>query len=250
MELKKGERVFLYLREERKRYKAVVISTDIEGVILELESDTKNEIKEGDTLIIIVEKPDYYNEFQTIVTEITNKTLRLRWHWSERREFFRIDDIIAISARKICPVEKKASRITKGEIIELSEFDQPDPSISPKLWRLLNEINEKLNLLLQGLEKDYKGVYEPRYQKVNLSAGGIRFISDEPVSKGDIMEISMRLNTCPPLDIITYGEVVRVSERNSKYEIAISFKDTENEIRETILRYTLQRQRELLKKGK
>lgn len=248
MELKKGERVFLYLREERKRYKAVVISTDIEGVILELESDTKNEIKEGDTLIIIVEKPDYYNEFQTIVTEITNKTLRLRWHWSERREFFRIDDIIAISARKICPVEKKASRITRGEIIELSEFDQPDPSISPKLWRLLNEINGKLNMILKILDKDYKDMVDYRYQKVNLSAGGIRFISDEPVSKGDIMEVMMQLNTCPPLNIITYGEVVRVNEKDSKYEVALSFKDAEDEIKEAILRYTLQRQREIIKK--
>ncbi len=248
MELKKGDRVFLYHMKERKRYNAVVLSAEVEGLILELDSYIKDEIKEGDLLIIIVERPDYYNEFETIVTEIKDKTLRLRWHWSERREFFRIDDIIAISARKICPIEKKASRIKKGEIIELSEFEKPDPSISPGLWRLLNEINAKLDLILQSLDRDYKGLQEPRYQKVNLSAGGIRFITDEPVSRGDIMEIHMQLNTCPPLNIITYGEVVRVNEKDGKYEIALSFKDIEDEIRETILRYTLQRQREIIKK--
>lgn len=248
MELRKGDRVFLYHTKEKKRYNGVVISTEPEDLIIELDSYIKSEIKEGDLLILIVERPDYYNEFETTVVEIRNKILRLRWHWSERREFFRIDDIIAISARKICPVEKKASRITKGEIIELSEFEEPDPSISPKLWRLLNEINGKLNMILKILDKDYKEFHDYKYQKVNLSAGGIRFITDEPVSKGELMEVSMQLNTCPPLNIITYGEVVRVNEKDGKYEIALSFKDIEDEIKEAILRYTLQRQRELLKK--
>lgn len=247
MELKKGDRIFLRPKQERIRYSGEVLSTEKDGLLIEVTSDI-SEVKEGDSMVLIIERPDYYNEFDTTVISIESRNLRLLWQWSDRREFFRIDDMIAISARKIFPVEKKSSRITRGEIIELSEFDRPDPSINPKLWRLLNEINGKLNMILKILDKDYKDMVDYRYQKVNLSAGGIRFISDEPVSKGDIMEVMMKLNTCPPLNIITYGEVVRVNEKDSKYEVALSFKDAEDEIKEAILRYTLQRQREIIKK--
>lgn len=247
MELKRGEKIFLRPKEDRIRHSGKVISAEKDGLLIELVSSIP-EIKEGDSAVLIIERSDYYNEFDTIVQSIKDRTLRLLWQWSDRREFFRIDDIIAISARKIYPSEKKASKIISGELFELSEFDQPDPSISPKLWGLLNEINGKLNRILKILDKDYKDLPDCRYQRVNLSAGGIRFISDEPASKGELMEISMQLNTCPPLQIITYGEVVRASKRDGRYEIALSFRGIEEEVKEAILRYTLQRQRKLLRK--
>ncbi|MCX7794612.1 MAG: PilZ domain-containing protein [Thermodesulfovibrionales bacterium] len=250
MELRKGERIFLKPKNAGTGYSGEVISSEMNGLLIELDTFTSN-IKEGDSFILIIERPDYYNEFKTSVVSINDRKIRLRWHWTERREFFRIDDIIALSARKVSPSEKKPSIIMTGDLIEVREFIEPDPSINPAIWRMLNEINNKLNILLKYMEKE-KEISLPRvrYQKVNISAGGIRFLNDEPVSKGDIMELSMQLNTCPPLNIITYGEVVRVTERDGKYEVALSFKDTEDEIREAILRYTLQRQREIMKKEK
>lgn len=248
MEIKKGDKILLRPKGKNIIYSGEIFSAEKDGTVIKL-STTQQEIKEGDQLILIIERPDYYNEFETSVVSVKDNTLRLRWYWLERREFFRIDDIIAISARKVYPSEKKPSRLISGEFVELSQFVEPDPSINPKLWRMLNELNNKLNIILKYIEKE-KEISLPQmgYQKVNISAGGIRFLSDEPVSKGDIMEVSMQLNTCPPLCIVTYGEVVRVRENNDKYEVALSFKNIEEEIKEAILRYTLQRQRESLKR--
>ncbi len=246
MELKRGDRVFLRPEKEEIRYSALVVSCKDDCISLELPSELK-EIKEGEEFILIIERPDYYNEFKVSLIEATQRHLKLRWQWPERREFFRIDDIISITARRITPDKKGPSRIIYGELINPYEFEEPDPSINPKLWRLLTEINTKLNILMERLNPvDDRAL--PVQQRVNISAGGIRFVTDEEVSRGDMMEIKMLLPTCPPLNIITYGEVVRAVEKDGRYEVALSFRETEEEVREAILRYTLQKQRELLRK--
>ncbi len=260
-ELKKGERILLSPAKcgevtiGKIRWSGNILSVDGDGVTVELDTDIK-EIRPGDGVILIIERPDYYNEFHATVMEKKKRVWRLKWHWPERREFFRIDDLIGISARKICPEMKRASRIihtSSGEVtvggeVRLSEFDIPDPSISPGLWKILNEINRKLNILLERMNQQKEDAPSLEYQKVNISAGGIRFISSEKVERGDIMEVRLLLPTCPPLDILTYGEVVRIKETDHGYEVALSFKEIEEEVKEAILRYTIQKQREQLRK--
>ncbi len=259
MELKEGVKIFLKPEDSDIRYSGEVLTVEPDGVTLELPSAIRD-IRKNATVVIIMERPDYYNEWQATITEIKGRTLKLKWQWQDRREFFRIDDIIPIGAKKISHEKKGPSRITFGEpqllpppyllldkgIMEIPETGQPQHGLEPAIWRLLFEINKKLDMLLE--EKGFSSEEEIRPQPVNISAGGIRFLTDEKVSKGDLMEIRMHLCSCPPLKIITYGEVVRVIEKNNKYEVAVSFKNSEEEVREAILRYTLQKQRELLKK--
>jgi c-di-GMP-binding flagellar brake protein YcgR len=257
MELKDGEKIFLKPEDSDIRYSGEVLTVEPDGVTVKLPSVIR-EIKKNATVLIIMERPDYYNEWQATITEIKDRILKLKWQWVDRREFFRIDDIIPIGAKKISPEKKGPSRITFGEssylpyplsdkgIMEIPETGQSQQGLDSAILRLLLEINKKLDMLLE--ERGNSGEEEIRPQPVNISAGGIRFLTDEKVSKGDLMEIRMHLWTCPPLKIITYGEVVRVIEKNNKYEVAVSFKNSEEEVREAILRYTLQKQRELLKK--
>jgi hypothetical protein len=259
MELKDGEKIFLKPEDSDIRYSGEVLTVEPDGVTVKLPSVIR-EIKKNATVLIITERPDYYNEWQATITEIKDRILKLKWQWLDRREFFRIDDIIPIGAKKISHEKKGPSRITFGEpqllpppyplsdkgIMEIPETGQSQQGLDSAILRLLLEINKKLDMLLE--ERGNSGEEEIRPQPVNISAGGIRFLTDEKVSKGDLMEIRMHLCTCPPLKIITYGEVVRVTEKNNKYEVAVSFKNSEEEVREAILRYTLQKQRELLKK--
>jgi len=254
MELKDGEKIFLKPEDSDIRYSGEVLTVEPDGVTVKLPSVIRG-IKKNATVLIIMERPDYYNEWQATITEIKDRILKLKWQWVERREFFRIDDIIPIGAKKISHEKKGPSRITFGEplyplsdkgIMEIPETGQSQQGLDSAILRLLLEINKKLDMLLE--ERGNSGEEEIRPQPVNISAGGIRFLTDEKVSKGDLMEIRMHLCTCPPLKIITYGEVVRVIEKNNKYEVAVSFKNSEEEVREAILRYTLQKQRELLKK--
>lgn len=247
MEFLIGEKVLLKSKAKSFRGEIRTIESDGVHVLLEL---PQGDLKIGDSLTLIIERPDYYNEFNTSISDIKDKILQLKWYWPDRREFFRIDDIISISAKKICPSYRGSSKIIYGSMVQPSETSQDAPSIDPQLWRLLNDINTKLNLILERLNLLDQATPKMEAQKVNISAGGIRFISDEAVQKGDIMEVRMHLPTCPPLNIITYGEVVRALKKNDKYEIALSFRETEDEVREAILRYTLQKQREQLRKSR
>jgi|GEM_PF-277246 len=259
MELKEGAKIFLKPEDSDIRYSGEVLTVEPDGVTVKLPSVIR-EIKKNATVVIITERPDYYNEWQATITEIKDRILKLKWQWQDRREFFRIDDIIPIRAKKISHEKKGPSRITFGEpqllplpyllsdkgIMDIPETGQFQQGLDSAILKLLLEINKKLDILLE--ERGFSPEEEIRPQPVNISAGGIRFLIDEKVSKGDLMEIRMHLCTCPPLKIITYGEVVRVTEKDNKYEVAVSFKNSEEEVREAILRYTLQKQRELLKK--
>jgi c-di-GMP-binding flagellar brake protein YcgR len=66
---------------------------------------------------------------------------------------------------------------------------------------------------------------------------------------GDKLEIKMLLPTGPPIGIITYGNVVRANEiGNDQYEVSLHFSDMDEEVREEIIRYAINRQREIIRK--
>ena len=63
-----------------------------------------------------------------------------------------------------------------------------------------------------------------------------------------MVEVKMLLPMIPPMGIMVYGHVVRVSQADGDgHEVAIHFSDISEEVRDEIIRYALSRQREVLR---
>lgn len=85
---------------------------------------------------------------------------------------------------------------------------------------------------------------------VNISGGGMSFKSTKKYSKGDILEIIMTLYLPSNITIWVYGEVVRVEKtKNNHYQTFIKFINISDKIRELIINFVFQWERELLKKN-
>lgn len=135
--------------------------------------------------------------------------------------------------------------------VEPSYFDT---SILPELenaqleaW--FNMINEKLDLIIRLLRAQADGFQSLPYKAVNISGSGISFSVHEELRVGDVMEIKMVLScyNFHPLYLCVYAEVVRVERQTSGYVIAARYVKMDNKIRDEIVRFVFEREREILR---
>lgn len=246
-----GERIEFRVLPDARRYQAVVLHCDDERISFQTR-ETPVEISEGRSIVITIKKDNQLNDYNIEVSEIKGDIITAKWLWEKSRQFFRVDDAFPVDLRKIeGTIPVKRSRVFFGYPVERNEqeVEAPDETISPRLWKLLTDINTKLSLILEKLQFDEEGFINAEVRHVNVSASGIRFRTDKKVEVGDTVEIKMLLPTCPPTGIITYGSVVRSRDLgDGKYEVALHFTDIEDEVRDEIIQYTLKRQRELIRK--
>lgn len=238
------------LLPDSKRYEAEVLFSDDNGIFFRPKV-LPVEISTGRSIAITIKKSEQFYEYHAEVNEIKGDTIGAKWLWEKSRQYFRVDDAFPVDLKKVENIPIKRSRVFLGYPAEReeAEVDAPDETISPKLWKLLTDINTKLSLILEKLQFDEEGFIKAEVRHVNVSASGIKFRVDEKVDIGDTVEIKMLLPTCPPTGIITYGSVVRSKDLgNGQYEVALHFTDIEDEVRDEIIQYTLKRQRELIRR--
>jgi HD-GYP domain-containing protein (c-di-GMP phosphodiesterase class II) len=83
---------------------------------------------------------------------------------------------------------------------------------------------------------------------VNISGGGMSFKSAKQYHKGDILEIIMSLSMPSQITLWVYGEVLRVEKtKNNHYQAFIKFFNISDKIREKIVNFVFQTEREILK---
>jgi hypothetical protein len=173
---------------------------------------------------------------------------------SERRKYFRVDDILPVVLRI---VEGDRSRV-KAKICSgfvpglgscLMHEEAHDDRIPPRLWEMLVDIQTKLSLVLERLCQQGEGLTRSESKPVSLSAAGIRLLTRDAFAMGQFVEVQMLLTVYAPVWIVVYGEVTRFSqEQDGEHEVAISFADMDEDIRDMINYYTLRRQREIIRK--
>jgi len=73
-------------------------------------------------------------------------------------------------------------------------------------------------------------------ETLNISAGGMLFDLDYPMAVNDILDIRFELPQCPEL-IRAAGQVVRVDQTETNYQIAVNFRDVKNLNVDTLLAY-------------
>lgn len=243
--LKSGQSIYYRLANDFKKYTATVVSSDESGIGLRLSKDRPAVIPDSEYIIVSCDKLDYF----TRPAELQGEKLKLKLLWSEKREYFRVDDVLPVAVRKQSNEAALKSVVTPRANVEITGLELSDDKIHPKIIKLLLEMNNKLNILIESLsQRTEDKAQRLQNKKVNISASGMCFTVDEKVDTGDTIEVKMFLPTVPPVEVLTYGMVVRAKAiGNNQYEVAVHFHDMEESVRDEIIQYALNRQREAIK---
>ncbi len=200
-----------------------------------------------------------------------------------RRENFRIDDLLATSVQKIENGVVPVARIIPVALSDSGRLGaglNPLPhEIDPSFAMMLLEANAKLNLLFEFYKMpryneakdpkpsltqlllqintkldnllDFHLIARPqettRVGEVSLSASGIKLISHEALAAGDLVEVHMLLYTDQPCWVVVGGSIARANQLpEGGCQVAIQFTATNAAIEDAIATYALRKQKEQL----
>jgi len=247
MRLNAGDKITYCLMPGMQHYSATILSIDEASIELRLNADSPATLPQHQHVVIsdANNDVDYYNE----VSGREGGTLRLKRMWTGKRDFFRVESVFPVMYKKVDPHELwHESRIFTGFGVDAPDPEPPDATISPRLWKMMVDINTKLNLVLEQLHLESEVLTKAKSIAVNISSSGIRFVSDHAFEIGDVLEVKMLLPTNPAVGILAHGNVVRIENLdNSTMGICLHFIDLVDDVREVILQYTLKRQRDIIR---
>ena len=184
---------------------------------------------------------------------------------SEKRSFFRVNDIISVVANPVNLMSESDRQVIKNnassqafplfEANDLPHSDEdteiPDSPGDGKIYEMLQEMKAKLDFLINHLLVEKEGLLSTEKKMVNISASGVRFTVNHPVREKDVMEIKLLLPTYPPVAVFAYGEVIRARKMDDNtYEVALEYINMGETVKNKIIQYTLNHQRETIKKMK
>lgn len=187
---------------------------------------------------------------------------------TEKRSFFRIDDMAIIKHRQVSDehVNTDAWRHEQVDINKLTlkaRFDSMSREMQPMLKMIgksnsriadyLEALDRKLNMLSEYVIECEMAEMNIKPRQVNIGAGGISFASGSPVMVGAMLELRMIMlpeNT----GIFSYARVVTCSkldepdEDGNQYRIALEFVNMDDDVRDLITRHVLRKEQEQLRK--
>lgn len=188
---------------------------------------------------------------------------------TDRRAFFRINDQVILNFRTITTLEAQEL----GEMIISSPTTsahhlQPHSSVQTVFQKLLDQIghrdreiarairllDDKLNSLANNLQAIQNPIDDSSAVKVNLSAGGLAFMSDRDIESKTTVEL--RLQLLPSgLPIHALSKVVSCSHIGSDdgknpYFLRLVFTHMSETDRNLLVKHTLSRQAESLRSHK
>jgi hypothetical protein len=163
-----------------------------------------------------------------------------------RREFCRVDVYIPMEYRLVDPEERSLvkSRIS-GEVL-LPDFTMMPP-LQDQQMEYLNQFNHKLDTIIRMLALQFEGFHALPFKFISLSGSGMKFSSQSPFSHGDLLEFKMILTLYQPIAFYLYGEVIRVEKQTSGYFINIQFTAINDMIRDKIIKFVFEMEREMLR---
>ncbi len=128
--------------------------------------------------------------------------------------------------------------------------DKLPPAVEDeRLCKWLNMLNTKLDYLISLTVPEREGCVSMDFEPLNISAGGMGLIAQEPFNKGEILEIRMVLQSYPAKILQLYGEVVRVEstpDNPDSYTIGVNFVHMDEHVRKEILKFDFKKHRERL----
>jgi len=166
-----------------------------------------------------------------------------------RREYTRVYAYIPMAYRLISKDEHPVvhSRISGNIAI-------PDCSMMPEVEEpLLNEwlrvINTKLDSIIRLITIQSDGFQSLPFKAVHISGNGINFTTQTPFQPGDILEMKVILSSgqTAGLYLYLYGEVIKAEKQTSGYVTVLSYVKIDDKIRDEIVRFVFEKEREILR---
>jgi len=182
----------------------------------------------------------------------------------ERRSYVRGNFSFKIKFRTMTPAEYEELdrsndtispqfQLTPGIDITGNKKDA-DTAIDPTLISCLNLINEKLDLIIELLDKDNNINDFHDGLGTNISGAGMNIVVDSPLETGQIIHTKFYLSKIPLVYMEMFGEVVHSTKVNewgkTQYSLGIKFLDLSVNDQERIIASVFQRQRKVLRKRK
>ncbi|MBN1546238.1 MAG: PilZ domain-containing protein [Syntrophaceae bacterium] len=164
-----------------------------------------------------------------------------------KREFSRVEALLPFGSRIITPQEMDISRAKLfGEAIysELSTLPEiGDAHLS--VW--LKTINAKLDAVMRMIALYQGGFQSLPLKAVTISANGMHYLFESDIPVGTTLEIKVILFSLPPVAVQLYGEVLSSTKHNDQYRIALKFMEMDEHIRNEIVRFVFEKEREILR---
>jgi c-di-GMP-binding flagellar brake protein YcgR len=168
---------------------------------------------------------------------------------SQRREYSRVDAYIPFEYRIIAAEERDhiQARISGAAATpELGPIpDMGDHDYIFGEW--LKILNLKLDTVIRLITLQREGFFGLSYKAVNISGGGISFLLPQAIAPGAILEIKLTLTRNQPVAMCIYGEVTRSVQRGDNYLIAIRYVHMDASIRDELIRFVFEREREIIR---
>lgn len=164
------------------------------------------------------------------------------------REFSRVDALLPMRIIRVDESERDTVR-SRTSFESALTGHQEMPELEDKvLFECLRILSAKLDAIIQMLASQKKEYEYLPLQQVNISAGGLSTSAMEPVAEGDMVEVRMMLPTAPFFVFYVYGVVVGVEQAASNWRVSVEFTVIDEDIREQIVKFVFERQREILRK--
>jgi hypothetical protein len=184
----------------------------------------------------------------------------------ERREYFRIEDEIALDYRLISEDEahqlqermrsRLVDRFTAASSFaattrQMAHVIHKVQTESPELARCLQAIDHKLNMIAQLFVSEEMGLNEQPTREVNLSAGGVAFRAQHEIKVGS--ELELRMVLFPSLvGILTISRVIHcepTSDGNTQFpwQVAVAYEHLRETDRELLVRHIMSKETEQLR---
>jgi hypothetical protein len=163
------------------------------------------------------------------------------------REYSRVDGYLPIDIRIVPEEERLTVRSRTSLENALTEYgDLPEPH-EKALADCLRILNAKLDTIIKLLAFQARGYCALKHEEVNISAGGLSTFAVGDFHTDEIVEIRLILPTAPYVVFYIYGSVVGIEEIEGRQLISAEFTLIDEDIREQIVKYVFERQREILR---
>jgi len=206
----------------------------------------------------------------TILTKAAGDVLELEsLGQNDMREYMRINSLLEMSFKVIedpslAELDDIAQKLDVSQVIQLNAVEmrqlaETDAASEAMLFLLqaVQNIHQKLDGLIELSRRHMLMPAESRMfrRRVNISGNGIRFQAHEALQMGAVVKVVLRLPLKEPYDVQLLAEVVRVDKMPAaqqteefKVEVACKFAKIRDYDREKIIAFTLQKQREILRR--
>jgi len=165
------------------------------------------------------------------------------------REYSRVDAFIPLKTRLTSLEEgKDLHSRTSSECFSATFQPWPDLQDS-ELAEALKILNSKLDAVLHYLTFGSGDPASLQGSQVTISGGGMSFYSKEAYGVGDTVEMQFMLPTVSNKVFFVYGEVIHWEEVfDERYRTGVKYTVIDEDIREEIVKFVFEKQRETLRK--